>query len=98
MTSVSKAFPDFQFVVAGAPSCSADLYGGLLEGSDIRLIFNATYDILDQSLAGVITSGTATLETALFNLPQVVIYKTGALTYHIGKLFVNFRFFSLGAF
>lgn len=95
MTEVSKAFPDYQFVVAGAPSCDPELYQPDLEGTDVKLVFSATYDLLENAFAGVITSGTATLETALFDLPQVVIYKTGALTYRIGKLFVNFRFFGL---
>lgn len=95
MTEVSKAFPTYQFIVAGAPSCDPELYRNDLAGTDVKLIFNATYDLLEHARAGVITSGTATLETALFHLPQVVIYKTGSLTYHIGKLFVNFRFFGL---
>ena len=95
MAQVSMAFPDYQFVVAGAPSCDPELYHADLAGSNVKLIFNATYDLLYNAFAGVITSGTATLETALFDLPQVVIYKTGALTYHIAKLFVNLKFFGL---
>ncbi len=95
MKEVAKAFPSYQFVVAGAPSCNPELYSSALENTDIKLVFNATYELLDIAYAGVITSGTATLETALFNVPQVVIYKTGGLTYRIGKLFVNFKFFGL---
>lgn len=95
MVDVAGAFPEYQFVVAGAPYCDPEIYMEALRGSNVKLIYNATYDLLDNAYAGVITSGTATLETALFELPQVVIYKTGALTYRIGKLFVNFKFFSL---
>lgn len=95
MREVAKAFPSCQFVVAGAPSCDPGLYNSELEGTDIKVVYDATYDLLSEASAGVITSGTATLETALFNVPQVVIYKTGKLTYTIGKLFVNFKFFGL---
>ena len=95
MVKAARAFPDYQCVVAGAPSVDPDLYGQHLGGTGIRLVMNQTYPLLAHSVAAVVTSGTATLETALLNVPQVVIYKTGALTYNIGKLFVTFRFFSL---
>ena len=95
MVKAAGAFPDYQFVVAGAPSVDRDLYAQHLGGTSIRLVMNQTYPLLVHSTAAVVTSGTATLETALLNVPQVVIYKTGALTYNIGKLFVTFRFFSL---
>ncbi len=95
MIDVADAFPAYQFVVAGAPSCDPALYEDHLSGTNVKLIFNATYGLLDNAYAGVITSGTATLETALFEVPQVIIYKTGKLTYRIGKLFVNLRFFGL---
>ncbi len=95
MVKSARAFPDYQFVVAGAPSVDRGLYEQHLGGTGIRLVMNQTYALLSQSVAAVVTSGTATLETALLDVPQVVIYKTGALTYNIGKLFVTFRFFSL---
>lgn len=95
MRKTADAFPDYQFVVAGAPSCDPKLYNKYLDGSGIPVIFDATYDILDNAHAGVIASGTATLETALFNLPQVVIYKIGSVTYYVGRIFVKFGFFSL---
>jgi lipid-A-disaccharide synthase len=95
MIKAAAAFPGYQFVVAGAPSVDRDLYDQHLEGTGIRLVFSQTYPLLSHARAAVVTSGTATLETALLGVPQVVIYKTGALTYRIGKLFITFRFFSL---
>lgn len=95
MTRAAAAFPGYQFVVAGAPSVDRELYDRHLAGTGIGIITNQTYPLLAHAVAAVVTSGTATLETALLNVPQVVIYKTGALTYRIGKLFVTFRFFSL---
>ena len=59
------------------------------------MVFNETYDLLSYAKAGIITSGTATLETALFGVPQVVCYSTNPLTYFIGKSFVKIKYFSL---
>lgn len=95
MIRAAAAFPGYQFVVAGAPSADRELYDRHLAGTGIRIVSDQTYALLSHSVAAVVTSGTATLETALLNVPQVVIYKTGPLTYRIGKLFVTFRFFSL---
>ena len=95
MIKAARSFPDYQFVVAGAPSVEKGLYAHYLAGTGIHLVLNQTYALLSHAEAAVVTSGTATLETALLNVPQVVIYKTGGLTYRIGKLFVTFRFFSL---
>lgn len=97
MIQAAAAFPDYQFVVAGAPSVDRELYDRHLAGTGIGIgiVFNQTYALLSHAHAAVVTSGTATLETALLGVPQVVIYKTGPLTYRIGKLFVTFRFFSL---
>ncbi|MEX2370214.1 MAG: lipid-A-disaccharide synthase [Bacteroidales bacterium] len=95
MIRAASGFPDYQFVVAGAPSVENPVYDSLLEGSGIKIVYNDTYNLLSHAEAAIVTSGTATLETALFDIPQVVVYKTGFLTYRIGKLFVTFRFFSL---
>ncbi len=95
MIKASQRFPDHNFVVAGAPSVDKNIYDSLLEGTGINIVYGNTYQLLSHAKAAVVTSGTATLETALLNVPQVVVYKTGKLTYRIGKLFVNFRFFSL---
>ncbi len=95
MLSAAGAFPEYQFVVAGAPAADHSVYKTLLEKSETGIVYDATYALLSHARAAVVTSGTATLETALLNVPQVVIYKTGNLTYRIGKLFITFRFFSL---
>ena len=95
MTLVASRFPEYQFVVAGASSVEVSYYEPFLEGTSVKLVYDETYALLSHAFAGVITSGTATLETALFDVPQVVIYKTGALTYRLGRLLVKFRFFSL---
>ena len=95
MIRASQRFPDHSFVVAGAPSVDKELYESLLDGAGVNIVYDNTYQLLSHAEAAVVTSGTATLETALLDMPQVVVYKTGELTYRLGKLFVNFRFFSL---
>lgn len=95
MVRAAKEFPEYEFVVAGAPSISEGQYLKILEGSNIKIVYDKTYNLLQNAYAAVVTSGTATLETALFRVPQVVIFKTGGITYHIGRFFVKIRFFSL---
>jgi len=95
MVKAAAYFPSYRFVVAAVNTVDEKLYREILAGSEIQLVKNQTYSLLEHSSAAVVTSGTATLETALFNVPQVVVYKTGSLTYHLGKLFVKVRFFSL---
>ncbi len=95
MMPAADAFPDFQFVIAGAPSIDIELYQQLIKGKDIKLVSNKTYELLSIAKAAVVTSGTATLETAIFRVPQVVIYKTGGLQYYLGKYIVKIKFFSL---
>lgn len=75
MIQAVKAFPDYQAVIAAAPGISSDEYARYLDG-DIRIVYNRTYDLLNVSAAALVTSGTATLETALFRVPQVVCYYT----------------------
>jgi len=95
MVKAASYFPSFRFIVAGVPAIESKKYEAILSGTGISLVSNRTYKLLDHSYAAIVTSGTATLETALFNVPQVVIYKVGWLTYFLGKLFVKVRFFSL---
>ena len=78
MTSVVEAFPNYQFVVAGAPAQSNDLYSSLLTDTGVKVVHGETYQLLKNSHAALVTSGTATLETALFGVPEVVCYKGGA--------------------
>jgi len=76
MMQVTARFPQYQAVLAGAPSIADEYYEGFIRGSQVRLVKNQTYLLLAHSTAALVTSGTATLETALFNVPQVVCYKT----------------------
>jgi len=95
MLSAVNKFPDYQFVLAGAPGFTLDNYTGYLKNYPVKLIFNQTYDLLKHAHAAVVTSGTATLETALFNIPQLVVYKMNGPTYEIGKFFIKVKYFSL---
>ncbi len=95
MLKVVNKYPDYQFVIAGAPSFNHDNYSQYTDGYDVKVIFDQTYDLLNNSTAAVVTSGTATLETAIFHVPQVVVYKTMPIQYNIGKHFIMPKFFSL---
>jgi lipid-A-disaccharide synthase len=75
MVEISEIFPGFQFVVAGVKSVDVGLYHKYVAGKPVKLVFNQTYDILNNAHAALVASGTAALETALFNIPQTVIYK-----------------------
>ncbi|MCU0324548.1 MAG: lipid-A-disaccharide synthase [Spirosomaceae bacterium] len=94
MVSIKPQFPDFQFVIAGVDNLEKEFYEKFLK-KDTSLIFNQTYDLLTHSTAALVTSGTATLETALFEIPQVVCYKTSKISYLIGKLVIKVPFISL---
>lgn len=77
MIEAASRFADkYQLVVAGAPSISADYYARFISGQPVKIVYGQTYELLAHSRAAVVTSGTATLETALFNVPQVVCYET----------------------
>jgi len=95
MMAVINQFPGYRFVIAGAPAISPDYYARFTGMSDVDIVFDQTYDLLMHADAAVVTSGTATLETALFGVPEVVIYKMGELTYQIGRQFVKPKYFSL---
>ncbi len=95
MTSVITSFPDYQFVIAGAPSVPGDFYDRILKGTSVKLVIDQTYDLLSHSYAALVASGTATLETALMEIPQVVCYKGNRLSYLIAKLLVNVSYISL---
>ena len=76
MMQVAARFPQYQAVLAGAPSIADEYYEDFIRGSQVQLVKNQTYPLLAHATAALVTSGTATLETALFNVPQVVGYKT----------------------
>ncbi len=95
MLKVVDKYSDYQFIIAGAPSFSEDDYSEFTKDTDVKIIFSQTYDLLNNADAAIVTSGTATLETAIFNIPQVVVYKTMPIQYNIGKHFIKIKFFSL---
>ncbi len=103
MLSVVPAFPEHQFVIAGAPSQERAFYESILKSAAleqadarrVRLIENQTYAVLQLAEAALVTSGTATLETALFEVPQVVCYKGSPLSYYIARQVVNVNYISL---
>jgi lipid-A-disaccharide synthase len=95
MTSVANDFKNYTFVVAGMSFLPKELYAEALKIPNVRVIYDDTYALLHHVDAAIVKSGTSTLETALFNIPQVVCYKTNALTFFIGKLLVKIKYVSL---
>jgi len=99
MLPLVKQFPDYQFVIAAAPAIPFSFYETIISHSgivkeDLMLIKDQTYALLNRSKAAIVTSGTATLETALFEVPQVVCYKGNWLTYQIAKRIINVPYIS----
>lgn len=95
MLKAASHFPDYQFVVAGVSSLDKSLYKKILGNSDVFLIENQTYELLQNSSAAVVTSGTATLETALLTVPEVVCYKATGFSYFLAKWMIKVKFISL---
>ncbi len=95
MTSVAEDFKDYQFVIAGAPSQEYSFYERFLSNDNIHFVNNKTYDLLSHSYAALVTSGTATLETALFKVPEVVCYKGNRISYEIAKRIISLKYISL---
>ncbi len=95
MLSVIDNFNNYQFVIAGAPSQTKDFYKNFIGNKNVLFVNNETYDLLSVSYAALVTSGTATLETALFKVPQVVCYKANWLSYQIAKRIITLKFISL---
>ncbi|WP_373520784.1 lipid-A-disaccharide synthase [Aquiflexum sp.] len=94
MLEVVRNFPQAQFVIAGVSNLSSTLYEPAIKAG-IKVIFDQTYDLLHHANAAIVTSGTATLETALFRVPQVVVYKTSFVSYAIAKRLIKVSFISL---
>lgn len=90
MLQVIKHFPDYQFVIAGSETMDASLYDQYVP-NDVKIIFGKTYDILNNATSALVTSGTATIETALFRVPQVVCYKPGYVTFHLLKHIISIK-------
>ncbi|HEU4717164.1 MAG TPA: lipid-A-disaccharide synthase [Bacteroidia bacterium] len=95
MLSAASRFPEFRFVIAGAPSQPEKFYRGLMNGNSTEIVFGKTYALLRQSHAAIVTSGTATLETALHAVPEVVCYRGSTVSYQIAKRLVKVDYISL---
>ncbi len=95
MVAVARRFPHLHFVMAAAPSLPEELYAAIIGDAPITLVQGRTYDLLRHARAALVTSGTATLETALFGVPEVVCYKSGALNVWIARRLVDIKFISL---
>lgn len=96
MLEATKKYPSYRFIVAQAPSIDKSFYESLAKGySNIEFVKGKTYEILMQSHAAFVTSGTATLETALFGVPQVVCYRGSAISYQIAKRLIRVPYISL---
>lgn len=94
MLEASKNFPGFNFVIARAPSVDRAFYEKFLAGYDVEMDDNSYY-LLMKSAAALVTSGTATLETALFGIPEIVCYRTGNLSYQIVRRLIKLQYISL---
>ena len=96
MLAVAKHFSNYQFVVAKAPGQDDEFYEPFLRSyANVSAVRNDTYNLLMQSRAALVTSGTATLETALFEVPEIVCYKGSNISYQIAKRLIKIKFISL---
>lgn len=95
MLSVMPYFPQFDFVVAGAPGQTEEFYTPLLANTGARLVTGKTYDVITNATAAIVTSGTATLETALLGTPQVVCYKGSWVSYQLAKRLIKVKYIAL---
>ncbi|NRA12120.1 MAG: lipid-A-disaccharide synthase [Crocinitomicaceae bacterium] len=93
MIEAIKSYPEFQIVIAGAPSLTAEFYASI--DTSVKIVFGETYELMSNSTAAVVTSGTATLETALFKVPEVVCYKGSQISYLIAKQLIKVKYISL---
>lgn len=95
MLKVVNAYPNHQFIVAATKTFSKEYYQSFLQEKNVEFVFDETYALLSNAVAAIVTSGTASLEVALFKVPQVVCYKTNWLTYILAKNLINIKYLSL---
>ena len=95
MANVVKKFPTTQFAVAAVSNLDQNMYSELQALPNVKFVFEDTYNLLLRAQGAIVTSGTATLETALFRVPQVVVYKASYITYHIVKWLIKVPYISL---
>jgi lipid-A-disaccharide synthase len=94
MLKAVEPFRDYEVVIAGAPSITLEFYSDLV-GTNKKIVFQSTYELLEHAEAALVTSGTATLETALFDVPQVVCYKGNRISYLIARQLIKINYISL---
>lgn len=95
MLSIVPSFPEHQFVVAGVDNFSRKYYEQFRRNDQIKIVYEQTYDLLRHAEMAIVTSGTATLETALLKVPQVVVYRVNILSYWLGRLLIKVKYISL---
>jgi len=95
MLSITESYPHYIFAIAAAPTFTEAYYYQFMGDKKVKLLFNNTYNLLHYAHAAIVASGTATLETALFKVPQVVVYKGGAISIAIARMLVKIKFISL---
>lgn len=95
MLEVVKDYPNYQFIIAGAPSQDSEFYEKIIGDRSVSLLFGETYNLMEVAHAALVTSGTATLETALFKVPEVVCYKGNPISYFIARRIINLKYISL---
>lgn len=95
MIEAVKEHTNYQIVIAGAPSITPEFYKEFIESTDAGIVYNQSYGLMQHASAALVTSGTATLEAALFGVPQVVCYKGNALSYYIARQLVKIKYISL---
>jgi lipid-A-disaccharide synthase len=95
MLNLTRTFDGYQFVIAAAPSIPVDFYKEIISGFPVSIVYGQTYDLLHHAKAALVTSGTATLETALMGVPQVVCYKGSYLSYLVARQMVHVKYISL---
>lgn len=95
MAQVVDKFIDYRFIIAGVPSLNQNYYQKLTSNRKIEIVYSATYELLSKAKAALVTSGTATLETALFEVPEVVCYKGNYISYRIARSVIKIKYISL---
>ncbi len=95
MLNIRNDFKDYQFIIGAAPSVPEAFYKKLIGTADTKIVFSQSYELLQVAEAALVTSGTATLETALFEVPEAVCYKGNVFSYHIAKQLVKIKYISL---
>lgn len=95
MLKAAESFPDYQILIAGAPNMPQEFYQQLAGTQKIQVLHGQTYDLLNNAQLAMVTSGTATLETALFKVPEVVCYKGSAISYQIARRLIKVKYISL---